>query len=176
MNTIRYDLIDSPIGPLTAAADDTGLRWLLFPQNRHEPLREGWRHDPAPFAELRRQLAAYFAGELHDFDLPLAPQGTDFQQSVWAALRAIPYGETRSYRDQALAIGNPKGVRAVGLANGRNPLPIVIPCHRVIGANGSMTGFGGGIDTKRFLLDLEARHSSPTLQLQRQHYLSNVPA
>jgi methylated-DNA-[protein]-cysteine S-methyltransferase len=158
MNTIRFDFIDSPIGTLTAAADESGLRWLLFPQNRHEPVREGWQRDTASFAELRRQLAAYFGGELRDFDLPLAPQGTPFQQSAWAALRTIPYGETRSYRDQALAIGNPKAVRAVGQANGRNPLPIVIPCHRVIGANGSMTGFGGGIDTKRFLLDLEARH------------------
>lgn len=158
MTTIRFDFIDSPIGTLNAAADESGLRWLLFPQNRHEPVREGWQRDTASFAELRRQLAAYFAGELHDFDLPLAPQGTPFQQSAWAALRTIPYGETRSYRDQAVAIGNPKAVRAVGLANGRNPLPIVIPCHRVIGANGSMTGFGGGIDTKRFLLDLEARH------------------
>ena len=159
MNTLWFDIIDSPIGRLTAAADDTGLRWLLFPQNRHEPVREGWQRNARPFSALRTQLAAYFAGELRDFDLPLAPQGTAFQQSAWAALRTIPYGETRSYRDQALAIGNPKGVRAVGLANGRNPLPIIIPCHRVIGANGSMTGFGGGIDTKRFLLDLEARHT-----------------
>lgn len=157
MNRIRYYLIDSPIGALTAAADDTGLRWLLFPQNRHEPLRAGWQRDASPFAELRAQLAAYFAGELRDFDLPLAPQGTPFQQSVWTALRAIPYGETRSYRDLAHSIGNSKAVRAVGLANGRNPLPIIVPCHRVIGADGSMTGFGGGIDTKRFLLDLEAR-------------------
>lgn len=166
MNTIWFDTFDSPIGPLTAAADTDGLRWLQFPQNRHEPLRTLWRRDPAPFAELRRQLAAYFAGERRDFDLALAPQGTPFQQSVWAALRAIPYGETRSYRDQALAVGNPKGVRAVGLANGRNPLPIVIPCHRVIGANGSMTGFGGGIETKRFLLDLEARHADARFQLR----------
>lgn len=166
MNTLWFDTFDSPIGPLTAAADAAGLRWLLFPQNRHEPLREHWRRDPAPFAELRRQLAAYFAGERRDFDLALAPQGTPFQQAVWAALRAIPYGETRSYRDQALAIGNPKGVRAVGLANGRNPLPIVIPCHRVIGANGSMTGFGGGIEIKRFLLDLEARQADSTFQLR----------
>ncbi|HWT17250.1 MAG TPA: methylated-DNA--[protein]-cysteine S-methyltransferase [Patescibacteria group bacterium] len=166
MNAIRYDLIDSPIGTLAAAADERGLRWLLFPQNRHEPARDGWQRDTAPFTELRRQLAAYFAGELRDFDLPLTPQGTPFQQSVWAALRTIPYGETRSYRDQALAIGNPKGVRAVGLANGRNPLPIVIPCHRVIGADGSMTGFGGGIDTKRFLLDLEARPGDTGFQLR----------
>lgn len=166
MNPIRYDFIDSPIGVLTAAGDDIGLRWLLFPQNRHEPLRDGWQRDSAPFAELRRQLAAYFAGELRDFDLPLAPQGTPFQHSVWTALRNIPYAETRSYRDLATNIGNPKAVRAVGLANGRNPLPIIVPCHRVIGADGSMTGFGGGIESKRFLLDLEARHADARFQLR----------
>lgn len=166
MNLIRFDEIDSPIGTLTAAADADGLRWLLFPRNRHEPGRTSWRRDPSPFATLREQLAAYFAGELREFDLPLAAQGTDFQQSVWAALRAIPYGETRSYRDLAVAIDNAKAVRAVGLANGRNPLPIIVPCHRVIGADGSMTGFGGGVETKRFLLDLEARHAAPPFQLR----------
>ena len=166
MNSIWFDTIDSPIGSLTAAADDTGLRWLLFPRNRHEPAREGWQRSARPFSDVRAQLAAYFAGELRDFDLALAPQGTTFQQSVWTALRTIPYGQTRSYRDPALAIGNPRGVRAVGLANGRNPLPILIPCHRVIGANGSMTGFGGGIETKRFLLDLEARHVPHEFQLR----------
>jgi methylated-DNA-[protein]-cysteine S-methyltransferase len=166
MNPIRYDFIDSPIGVLTAAGDDIGLRWLLFPQNRHEPLRDGWQRDSAPFAELRRQLAAYFAGELRDFDLPLAPQGTPFQHSVWTALRNIPYAETRSYRDLSTTIGHPKAVRAVGLANGRNPLPIIVPCHRVIGADGSMTGFGGGIESKRFLLDLEARHADARFQLR----------
>lgn len=175
MNLISFDEIDSPIGTLTAAADANGLRWLLFPRNRHEPGRAQWRRDPAPFAALRRQLAAYFAGELHEFDLPLAAQGTDFQLSVWTALRAIPYGETRSYRDLAIAVGNARAVRAVGLANGRNPLPIIAPCHRVIGADGSMTGFGGGIETKRFLLDLEARHADRLLQLQPSHYPGNVP-
>ncbi|MBL0027729.1 MAG: methylated-DNA--[protein]-cysteine S-methyltransferase [Rhodanobacteraceae bacterium] len=166
MSPIFFDLIDSPIGTLTAAADDSGLRWLLFPRNRHEPARAGWQRDVTPFAELRRQLAAYFAGESQVFNLPLAPQGTNFQQSVWSALRGIPYGQTCSYRDIAHVIGNPKGVRAVGLANGRNPLPIIVPCHRVIGADGSMTGFGGGLDTKRFLLDLEARHADATFQLR----------
>jgi len=158
MNTIRFDTFDSPIGPLTAAADNDGLRWLLFTHNRHEPDREAWQRDATPFIELRRQLAAYFSGELRGFDLPLAATGTPFQHAVWSGLRAIPYGDTRSYRDLAHAIGNPKAVRAVGLANGRNPLPIIVPCHRVIGADGSMTGFGGGIAIKRFLLDLEARH------------------
>lgn len=158
MNTTRFDTFDSPIGPLTAAADNDGLRWLLFTHNRYEPERNDWQLDATPFVELRCQLAAYFAGELRDFDLPLAATGTPFQHLVWSALRTIPYGETRSYRDIACSIDNAKAVRAVGLANGRNPLPIIVPCHRVIGADGSMTGFGGGIAIKRFLLDLEARH------------------
>ena len=166
MNLIVFDEIDSPVGTLTAAADDSGLRWLLFPHNRHEPLRTDWRRDTAPFRHLREQLAAYFHGELRHFELPLAPHGTAFQQSVWSALRDIPYGQTCSYGDIAQVIGNPKGVRAVGLANGRNPLPIIVPCHRVIGADGSMTVFGGGIDSKRFLLDLEARHVDRGLQLR----------
>ncbi|MBK9168153.1 MAG: methylated-DNA--[protein]-cysteine S-methyltransferase [Bryobacterales bacterium] len=106
-------------------------------------------------AEALRQLHAYFAGELHEFDLPLAPEGTPFQRRVWEALRAIPYGETRSYGDIAKAIGAPKASRAVGAANGRNPIPVVVPCHRVIGADGSLTGFGGGLAIKRTLLDLE---------------------
>ena len=160
MNTTWYDTFESPIGALTAAADGNGLRWLLFAHNRYEPERSGWRRDATPFAELRRQLGAYFAGQLHDFDLPLAPQGSAFQHAVWSALRAIPYGESRSYRDIACAIDNRNAVRAVGLANGRNPLPILVPCHRVIGADGSMTGFGGGIPIKRFLLDLEARQGT----------------
>ena len=106
MSPIFFDLIDSPIGTLTAAADDSGLRWLLFPRNRHEPARAGWQRDVTPFAELRRQLAAYFAGESQVFNLPLAPQGTNFQQSVWSALRGIPYGQTCSYRDIAQSTKN----------------------------------------------------------------------
>jgi methylated-DNA-[protein]-cysteine S-methyltransferase len=102
--------------------------------------------------EAREQLLAYFAGERRAFDLPLLPSGTPFQQQVWNALREIPFGATRSYRDIALRIGNPNGVRAVGAANGRNPLPIIVPCHRVIGSDGSMTGFGGGLPVKQFLL------------------------
>lgn len=166
MKTISFDEIDSPVGTLTAAADADGLRWLLFPRNRHEPTRAQWRRDPTAFAALREQLAAYFAGELRTFQLMLAPSGTIFQQSVWQALRKIPYGETRSYRELAATIGNPNAMRAVGLANGRNPLPIIVPCHRVIGADGSLTGFGGGIDTKRFLLALEARIQAPPFQLR----------
>jgi methylated-DNA-[protein]-cysteine S-methyltransferase len=106
--------------------------------------------------ETADQLSAYFAGDLKDFDLPLAPRGTDFQQVVWTALRTIPYGQTRSYSQMAAAIGSPKAVRAVGAANGRNPIPIVIPCHRVIGASGKLVGFGGGLPLKRKLLDLES--------------------
>lgn len=105
------------------------------------------------------QLRAYFAGELRDFDLTLDMQGTEFQTRVWRELRNIPYGETRSYSFVANTIGAPKAVRAVGAANGRNPIPIVVPCHRVIGAGGSLVGYGGGLPLKRFLLDLEARHS-----------------
>ncbi len=156
-HALRYDTIDSPIGTLTAAVDDAGLRYLLFPDNRHEPARGEWRRDANAFGTLRAQLAAYFAGELQTFDLELAALGTTFQLSVWASLQRIPYGATWSYRDLAVDIGNAKAVRAVGLANGRNPLPIIVPCHRVIGANGSMTGFGGGIPTKQALLALEAR-------------------
>jgi methylated-DNA-[protein]-cysteine S-methyltransferase len=124
-------------------------------ENPRYPFKAAPRGDDAIIAKARRQLDAYFAGKLRGFDLPLAPQGTEFQQRVWAALLKIPYGATRSYGQQAAAIGSPKAVRAVGLANGRNPIAIIIPCHRVIGANGSLTGYGGGMARKRLLLDLE---------------------
>ena len=117
-----------------------------------------WRRDAAPFAEARRQFEAYFNGELAEFELALAPRGSDFQCRVWAALCDIPYGITISYGELAQRIGNPNASRAVGLANGANPLAIVVPCHRVIGANGSLTGYGGGLPTKKFLLELERRH------------------
>jgi methylated-DNA-[protein]-cysteine S-methyltransferase len=113
------------------------------------------RPEAAPLPAARRQLGEYLAGLRRDFELPLAPRGTDFERRVWRALCAIPYGETRSYAQIAATIGNPAACRAVGRANGRNPLPIVVPCHRVIGSDGSLTGFGGGLDLKRFLLDLE---------------------
>jgi methylated-DNA-[protein]-cysteine S-methyltransferase len=119
-----------------------------------------WREDKAPFAEVIRQLRAYFSGELKTFDLPLAPEGTEFQLLVWNSLRTIPYGETISYAQLAHNIGNPKAVRAVGLANGCNPIPIIIPCHRVIGSDGSLTGFGGGLPNKKKLLALESRQLS----------------
>jgi methylated-DNA-[protein]-cysteine S-methyltransferase len=120
-----------------------------------DPLAER-RDDTPPLDEARRQLEAYFAGELREFDLPLAPEGSEFQLRVWEQLRAIPYGETISYGELARRVGDPAAARAVGLANGRNPLPVIVPCHRVIGADGALTGFGGGLERKRRLLELEA--------------------
>ena len=150
------DTLPSPIGLLTLAADDSGLRYIRFEQERH-PIRIDDECSPAPerFVEVRAQLRAYFAGELTRFDLLLSPQGTPFQLRVWQALRDIEYGRTESYGELARRIGDVKATRAVGAANGRNPLPIVILCHRVIGSDGSLTGFGGGIERKRFLLELE---------------------
>ena len=155
--TVHYTHIDSPIGPLLVAADDTGVRALEFPENRHPVKREGeWRESAHPLlSEAERQLGEYFAGARRGFDLPLAPRGTDFQLGVWQALRAIPFGETWSYAQLATRIGNASAMRAVGAANGRNPIPIIVPCHRVIGADGSLTGFGGGLPAKMFLLRLE---------------------
>jgi methylated-DNA-[protein]-cysteine S-methyltransferase len=155
-----YTWMASPVGELLLAGRDAVLEVIGFPSGRMAmSAQPGWQRDDAAFAEARRQLGEYFAGQRRDFDLPVAPRATPFQARVLAALRRIPYGETRSYKQIAEAIGEPKAVRAVGGANGSNPLPIVIPCHRVIGSGGQLTGFGGGIDTKRFLLDLERRHS-----------------
>jgi methylated-DNA-[protein]-cysteine S-methyltransferase len=152
-------IVDSPIGPLTIVAEDGSISALHMDAQRHAPdaAALGLPGDPReePFATAAGQLAAYFAGELTEFDLPLAPAGTDFQRRVWNDLRAIPYGQTISYGELARRVGNPAASRAVGLANGRNPIAIVVPCHRVIGADGSMTGYGGGLDRKRFLLALE---------------------
>ena len=153
---ILHRRIESPAGPLVIAADDTGLRHIEFYQNRHPADRDDWRggdNDVLQAAEA--QLHEYFAGTRTCFDLPLAPQGTDFQLQVWHELARIPYGETISYALLAQRVGNPSASRAVGAANGRNPLPIVLPCHRVIGADGALTGFGGGLPMKEFLLKLE---------------------
>jgi len=155
-----YVVVDSPIGPLTLVAADGRLTGLYMDAQRHRPGEEvvgaPGEAQAEPFASAADQLAAYFAGQLTEFDLPLAPAGTQFQLAVWAGLQQIPYGETWSYGQLASKIGNPAAVRAVGLANGRNPIAVVVPCHRVIGADGSLTGYGGGLDRKRFLLDLEA--------------------
>jgi methylated-DNA-[protein]-cysteine S-methyltransferase len=151
-----YTQIESPAGPLLLVADDSGLREILFVNGRHAAKPDpGWREDAAPFGEAGRQLRAYFAGELREFALPLAPQGTEFQLKVWKQLGNIPYGATISYGELARRIGNPKASRAVGLANGANPIPIIIPCHRVIGSNGKLTGYGGGLPIKEKLLELE---------------------
>jgi methylated-DNA-[protein]-cysteine S-methyltransferase len=159
---VFFDTFESPIGPLTAAATDAGLTALLFETHRHGPSgaeTARWRAaraSGAPAARVleaaRAQLDAYFAGTRTTFDLPLAPRGTPFQHRVWRALRDIPYGETVSYAEVARRIGAPDAVRAVGAANGRNPVSIVVPCHRVIGADGALTGYGGGIERKRWLL------------------------
>ncbi|WP_159016343.1 methylated-DNA--[protein]-cysteine S-methyltransferase [Cognatiluteimonas profundi] len=155
---MRYSVVPSPVGPLLLAADHVGLRLIEFDGPRHPARRDNdWESadDDTILRETRAQLDDYFAGTRCTFELPLAPRGTDFQLDVWQELRTIPYGETISYAQLATRIGKPNAMRAVGAANGRNPLPIVVPCHRVIDADGSLTGFGGGLPTKRFLLELE---------------------
>jgi methylated-DNA-[protein]-cysteine S-methyltransferase len=148
--------MESPVGRLLLSADEEGLRQLLFAEARRPVAPDAaWREDPAPLAEAIRQLRAYFAGELRAFDLALAPRGTGFQARVWRELLNIPWGETISYGELAARIGNPNASRAVGLANGANPIAIIIPCHRVIGSNGKLTGYGGGLKTKEWLLEFE---------------------
>jgi methylated-DNA-[protein]-cysteine S-methyltransferase len=160
MSSMFFEHFDTPIGTLTLAADADGLRHIEFPDNRHPVDREGWIPGARGAAAdvlraTREQLREYFEGRRQAFDLPLRPQGTAFQMDVWRTLATIPWGATWSYRDLARTIGKPDAVRAVGAANGRNPLPIVLPCHRVIGADGSLTGFGGGLPIKAALLRLE---------------------
>ncbi|MCM2255742.1 MAG: methylated-DNA--[protein]-cysteine S-methyltransferase [Vicinamibacteria bacterium] len=151
-----YTYVDTPVGDLLVAGDEGALRLVSFPTGkmRRRPESE-WVEDARPFKAARQQLREYFAGARQRFDLPLEPVGTPFQRHVWAELRRIPYGRTRTYAELAARIGRPRAMRAVGTANGANPLPIVVPCHRVIGADGSLTGFGGGLPAKRLLLDLE---------------------
>ncbi|MFC1795931.1 methylated-DNA--[protein]-cysteine S-methyltransferase [Pseudomonadota bacterium] len=162
---MNYRYMHSPIGEILVAGDSDGLKYVGFPsgKGRVEP-DASWCLDETGFNDVRSQMAEYFAGTRSEFELKLAPDGTPFQLAVLDALQQIPYGETCSYGDIATRIGKPKAVRAVGAANGRNPLPIIIPCHRVIGSNGSLTGFGGGLPTKRFLLDLERGVRPLTLQ------------
>ena len=157
-----YTYAASPIGQLLLAGSADALQVIGFPHGDKARRADiGWERYGEPFKKTARQLNEYFAGERREFELDLAPDGTTFQVEVLEALRGIPYGETCTYRDIAVAVGRPKAVRAVGNANGRNPLPIVIPCHRVIGSDGSLTGFGGGIEVKRYLLDLEQQHCVP---------------
>jgi len=146
----------SPIGLLTLTARDGWLTGLHMDGADHAPTgQETWRRDDSQFKEAVGQVEAYFAGELIDFDLPLRLEGTEFQRQVWKGLQGIPYGQTISYGELARRVGNVKACRAVGLANGRNPVAVIVPCHRVIGANGTLTGFGGGLDRKKWLLDHE---------------------
>jgi len=164
--------IDSPVGPLTVVASAVGLRAVLWPDDDPARVPDAARVDvnaTAPVAvrevidEAARQLAEYFDGVRTDFDVPLDPVGTDFQREAWWALRQIPYGETVSYGEQAARMGDRNKARAVGAANGRNPISIIVPCHRVVGSNGSLTGFAGGVDAKQFLLEHERRVSGQTL-------------
>lgn len=153
---MNYCFVKSPIGQLLLVGNDDGLHVIGFPEGKGKiDLDPNWTLNESHFETEARQLAEYFSGERTEFDLRLCPSGTEFQKQVLEALQEIPFGQTRSYRDIADQIGRPKAVRAVGAANGRNPLPIVIPCHRVIGADGSLTGFGGGLPTKTWLLDHE---------------------
>lgn len=157
MTTLFFRYIDSPVGPLLIAGNDDGLQLVEFHTPRHPASRGAHWHegDHAVLRRAQSQLDEYFAGARHGFDLPLAPQGTDFQREVWWELANIPFGGTISYAELAQRVGRPTATRAVGAANGRNPLPIMLPCHRVIGTDGSLTGFGGGLPTKQFLLQLE---------------------
>lgn len=152
-----FSKMNSPIGELLLVGNGAALTQLLMLNQKYygSETQQDWRRDDALFRAAREQLEAYFAGELRIFDLPLAPAGTAFQQKVWRALRDIPFGQTESYGALAKRIDAPKASRAVGMANGHNPISIIVPCHRVIGANGNLTGYGGGIERKRWLLEHE---------------------
>lgn len=153
----RHTVIDSPYGPLTLVAEDGVLCGLYMTDQRHRPAEETFGPlDASPFAQTEEELEAYFAGELRQFTVPLHLRGTPFQLTVWNHLRTIPYGETRTYGQLAEALGNRGASRAVGLANGKNPIGIIVPCHRVIGATGSLTGYGGGLPRKQRLLAFES--------------------
>ena len=153
---MQYCIINSPVGKLLLAGDSNALQLISFQDGTHPtPINPDWDYDEAPFRDAIDQLKAYFAGTLKKFSLKLKPEGTDFQQRVWQQLRSIPYGQTKSYGQIAQAIGNPQASRAVGAANGKNPISIVVPCHRVIGSSGQLVGFGGGLSIKESLLTLE---------------------
>ena len=157
MMCLEYTFLESPIGQILLAGKDEVLHFLGLPSGKmHLKPKSDWHHNPSMFKDARLQLDAYFAGQLTQFDLLLAPSGTEFQMQVLGALQKIPFGKTCSYKDIAQSINRPKAVRAVGAANARNPIPLIIPCHRVVSANGSLTGFGGGVEAKAFLLALES--------------------
>jgi len=155
---IFFTSLDSPVGALFLTSNGEAITELFMEKHKGEPKPiDEWRRDDDLFREAADQLRAYFAGELTEFDLPLATAGAPFQRRVWAELRKIPYGSTISYGELARRMGNPNAARAVGAANGSNPISIIIPCHRVIGSNGKLTGYGGGIERKKFLLEFEAK-------------------
>lgn len=161
---MNYTYVDSPLGALLIAGDDEGLQHIVFPrEGKAAAPSDDWRASHRGLARTARELTEYFAGARRIFDLNLKPSGTPFQLAVLVELLRIPYGETISYGQLASRIGKPRAIRAVGAANGRNPLPIVIPCHRVIGSDGSLIGFGGGLAAKQFLLDLESPSRQKTL-------------
>ncbi|GAB3146274.1 methylated-DNA--[protein]-cysteine S-methyltransferase [Amycolatopsis sp. NPDC004378] len=157
-----HTVVDSPCGPLTLVAEDAALCGLYMHEQRHRPAEAtfGAPGSAEVFARTEIQLKEYFAGQRREFDLPLAFAGTPFQRTVWTALLEIPYGETASYGELAQLLGKPSAARAVGLANGKNPISIIVPCHRVLGSTGSLTGYGGGLERKRYLLDFERRPST----------------
>ncbi len=164
MTTLHYRTMDSPVGLLTLAGRDGKLMHLRMVDQTYEPSREGWEADDTAFSDAADQLSCLLRrANVPEFDLELDMVGTQFQRRVWEALRTIPYGETCSYGEIARQIGSPSASRAVGLANGHNPIGIIVPCHRVIGANGSLTGYGGGLDRKRALLELERSRTMPAL-------------
>ncbi len=154
-----YDFHASPVGTLLLGLNERGVSHLLFDKGRQSlPITSDWKHDPSRLDCMRTQLDAYFAGRLQEFDLPLAPNGSDFQLAVWSELKKIPYGETITYGAIARTLGDVSASRAVGAANGQNPISIIVPCHRVIGSNGKLVGYGGGLPNKKFLIELEQRH------------------
>ena len=165
MSATQFRTVDSPVGLLTLAGRDGRLMHLRMVDQTYEPSHDGWERDDMAFPGAVEQLESYFAGERFEFDIEMELVGTPFQRNVWAALLTIPYGDTRSYGEIAAQIGSPGAFRAVGLANGHNPIGIIVPCHRVIGSNGSLTGYGGGLDRKRALLALERTRNpvTPTL-------------
>ena len=163
--TILTTTFDSPIGVLTLTAEDGYLTGLYMDDQRHAPSgSDKWVRDDTAFDDVLSQLDAYFSGGITEFRVELRMRGTEFQRRVWDGLNQIPYGETWSYAQLAEKVGSPRACRAVGLANGRNPVAVIVPCHRVIGANGTLTGYGGGLDRKRWLLDHEARYRTPAVR------------
>jgi methylated-DNA-[protein]-cysteine S-methyltransferase len=161
-----HTTVDSPIGELLLVGDGHALHGLYMQAGRPKQIKPEWERSDEPFAAVAQQLTEYFAGERREFDVPLVLDGPPFQRQAWHALREIPYGETVSYGEQARRVGQPDAARAIGAANGQNPIAVIVPCHRVIGADGSLTGFGGGLERKRLLLDLEADAVSGALRMQ----------